>query len=99
MHAVSVCDNAAYFHGHINEMLKALGLEEQVSSEEIINIIDGYKGRGYALNTSEELFLFKEIARTSGVPVDPVYTGKGKGWSWKGKGELCLSRILTRKRH
>eukprot|EP00190_Bangiopsis_sp_CCMP1999_P004512 CAMPEP_0198734116 /NCGR_PEP_ID=MMETSP1475-20131203/50478_1 /TAXON_ID= ORGANISM="Unidentified sp., Strain CCMP1999" /NCGR_SAMPLE_ID=MMETSP1475 /ASSEMBLY_ACC=CAM_ASM_001111 /LENGTH=362 /DNA_ID=CAMNT_0044497525 /DNA_START=359 /DNA_END=1443 /DNA_ORIENTATION=+ len=77
MHAISVCDNAEYFHGHVNEMIAELGLQNEVKSEDILNIIDGYKGRGYALNTDEELEFCRDVVRTSGIPVDPVYTGKG----------------------
>ena len=52
-HAVNVSDNAAYFYNKINEDLNTGGLD--VKAEDIIDIIDGYKGRGYALSTQEEL--------------------------------------------
>ena len=56
-----MCDNADYFHGHIDETLEELGLSQDtegrpaVKSREIIDIIEGYKGRGYGLSTDEEL--------------------------------------------
>ena len=56
-HAVNVSDNAAYFYNKINEDLKTGGLD--VQAEDIIDIIDGYKGRGYALSTQEELGGYK----------------------------------------
>ncbi|KAJ4713621.1 bifunctional D-cysteine desulfhydrase/1-aminocyclopropane-1-carboxylate deaminase, mitochondrial-like [Melia azedarach] len=34
------------------------------------------KGQGYAISTSEELNFVKEIAATTGVVLDPVYSGK-----------------------
>ncbi|XP_066024186.1 uncharacterized protein [Pocillopora verrucosa] len=43
-HAVNVCDDATYFHQKINEDLQIGGLD--VQAEEIIDIIDGYKGKG-----------------------------------------------------
>eukprot|EP00188_Purpureofilum_apyrenoidigerum_P005767 Plantae.Rhodophyta-Purpureofilum_apyrenoidigerum.ctg7869.p1 GENE.Plantae.Rhodophyta-Purpureofilum_apyrenoidigerum.ctg7869~~Plantae.Rhodophyta-Purpureofilum_apyrenoidigerum.ctg7869.p1 ORF type:complete len:387 (-),score=62.69 Plantae.Rhodophyta-Purpureofilum_apyrenoidigerum.ctg7869:230-1390(-) len=102
MHAISVCDNAEYFHGHINEMITELGLQNEVRSEDIVNIIDGYKGRGYALNTDEELEFCRDVVRTSGVPVDPVYTGKAvrglvlelQQQKQTGKGHFAGSKIL-----
>ncbi|XP_078379635.1 uncharacterized protein LOC144662643 [Oculina patagonica] len=48
-HAVNVCDNAAYFYNKINEDLRTGGLD--VKAEDIIDIIDGYKGKGYAIST------------------------------------------------
>ena len=54
VHAVSVCDDAKYFHGHCNEMLQTVGLNG-VRSEDILHVIDGHKGLGYGLSTQEEL--------------------------------------------
>lgn len=52
-HAVNVCDNAAYFYEKINEDLRMGGLD--VQAEDIIDIIEGYKGKGYAISSQEEL--------------------------------------------
>ena len=41
-----------------------------------IDIIDGYVGRGYALSQPEELKIICEMARTEGIFLDPVYSGK-----------------------
>ncbi|MDM8538211.1 hypothetical protein QUF70_15770, partial [Desulfobacterales bacterium HSG17] len=41
-----------------------------------IEIIDGYVGRGYALSRPEELSLICDLAKTEGIFLDPVYTGK-----------------------
>lgn len=59
-------DNAAYFYNKINEDLITGGLD--VKAEDIIDIIEGYKGKGYGLNTQEELgvcanFLFSNLIR------------------------------------
>lgn len=72
----AVCDDAAYFHGHINEMLAALGLQDRARSEDLVTIIDDYKGLGYGRSRPEELEFVREVAATTGVILDPVYTGK-----------------------
>lgn len=76
VHAVAVCDDAAYFHGHCNEMIAALGLADETRSEDILDIVEGYKGRGYGLSTPEELAFLREVAEATGIFLDPVYTGK-----------------------
>ena len=55
-----ICADAAYFHTHINQQLEVFGLTsdpqgESLHSHDIVDIIDGYQGRGYALSTDEEL--------------------------------------------
>ena len=50
-------DGADYFHGHCNEMLQEVGLST-VHSQDILHVIDGHKGAGYALSTQEELGKF-----------------------------------------
>lgn len=75
VHAVIVCDDAKYFHDHVNETLTELGLTD-VRSEEILDIIEGYKGRGYGLSTQDELEFIMNIGATTGVVLDPTYTGK-----------------------
>ena len=77
-----VCDNADYFHGHIDECLKEMGLTtnsvgQPLQSGDMVDIIEGYKGRGYGLSTEEELSELLEIFTSTGVPLDPVYTLKG----------------------
>ena len=62
IHGISVSDDAAYFHGHVDEVLKAVGLEN-VKSRDILDIIDGHKGKGYGISTKEELGI-KGIKRT-----------------------------------
>ena len=77
---VNVCDDRDTF-------IKAIGdiCEEAISTYKLgisfsrdrdIEIIDGYVGRGYALSRPEELHLLLELARSEGIFLDPVYTGK-----------------------
>ncbi len=77
IHAISVCDNAAYFHGHVNEVLRALG-DAETRSEDILRVVDGYKGLGYAQSTEEELRFCTHVGAATGILLDRVYTGKGE---------------------
>ena len=52
-HAVNVSDNAAYFYNKINEDLNTGGLD--VKAEDIIDVINGYHGKGYGISSQEEL--------------------------------------------
>lgn len=71
---ICASDDATYFHKEINDLLKDLGVHKR--SEEICTVVDGFVGRGYGLNTNEELKILTKIAQDSGVIVDPVYTLK-----------------------
>ena len=77
---VNVCDDALYFRRAIGDVCDAAiadyHLPVHIDREKDIEIIDGYVGRGYALSRPEELALICELARTEGVYLDPVYTGK-----------------------
>lgn len=78
--SVNVSDDRDYFVkvvGDICEQTIAdyrLGIAFDRSRD--IDIIDGYVGRGYGLSRPEELALICELARTEGIFLDPVYTGK-----------------------
>ena len=75
----NVCDTAREFqqriYGELQEMLSIGKVSLNFSLDEI-DIIDGYVGVGYAQSRAEELNLIAHIARTNGVILDPVYTGK-----------------------
>ncbi len=57
------------------EFSKLIGSEEALKTEDML-LLDGYVGRGYALNTPEEMDFLLEISRSEGVIFDSVYTGK-----------------------
>jgi len=76
IHAVSVSDDRKYFHQHINDTLSGLGLND-VRSEDIVDVIDGYKGYGYGATTPEDLRDIRMVSSSTGVFCDPVYTWKG----------------------
>ena len=54
IHGVCVCDNAEYFYHHVDELLQDYGLDD-IKARDICDIIEGYKGTGYAKSTDEEL--------------------------------------------
>ncbi|EDO27428.1 predicted protein, partial [Nematostella vectensis] len=55
--------------------LVSVGLTD-VHAEDILDIIEGYKGKGYAVSTTEELEDIVRISSTTGIMLDPVYTIK-----------------------
>ncbi len=74
---VAVCDDRAYFDNviaRIHEALAAAGHARP--GRPAWTILEGYKGQGYAETTREELAFLAHVARTDGLILDPVYTGK-----------------------
>ena len=76
----NVCDDREYFIGAIGSIAEAAVVESRLavdfSRDADIDIIDGYVGRGYALSRPEELTAIVDLARSEGIFLDPVYTGK-----------------------
>jgi D-cysteine desulfhydrase len=76
---INVCDNAPYFVQRISGIVEEFRAQFRVPvkyAAEEIEIVDGYVGRGYGMSRPEELALIREVARTEGVLLDPVYTAK-----------------------
>ena len=77
---INVCDDRDYFVRVIGKIcenaISDFQLELDFSRDVDVNIIDGYVGRGYALSRPEELVEICDLARTEGIFLDPVYTGK-----------------------
>ena len=76
----NVCDDEAYFVRTVGDicdrLIAAYRLPINFDRQHDLHIIDGYVGRGYALSRPEELVLLCDLARTEGIFLDPVYTGK-----------------------
>ena len=76
---INVCDDKDYFVAAIGEIVEQaiqrwlLPIELERSE---IEILDGYVGIGYARSRPEELATLRDVARTEGLILDPVYTGK-----------------------
>lgn len=58
-----------------NKAAAELGLEIEISPEEVINSSD-YAGEGYAIPTPAGLEAIRLVAATEGILLDPVYSGK-----------------------
>ena len=78
--SINVCDDRDYFievvGGICEKAIAEYQLDIAFDRHRDIEIIDGYVGRGYALSQPEELGLICEMARSEGIFLDPVYTGK-----------------------
>jgi D-cysteine desulfhydrase len=76
---VNVCDDDAYFRKAIGEIVESAidrwRLDVTFSRDEI-ELRDGYVGIGYAKSRPEELVTIRDVARSEGIVLDPVYTGK-----------------------
>lgn len=59
----------------IEDTIKLFDLGISIDPDEI-EIIDGYVGEGYAKSSFEEIEFIRQVARTEGLLLDPVYTGK-----------------------
>ena len=58
-----------------NRTAEKLGIDIRLDPEDVV-VLDDYIGRGYAIPTKECVEAIKLVARTEGIFLDPVYTGK-----------------------
>lgn len=77
---LGVDDSPSFFYDKIDKIYAQLGWGSNdpqftPSSKEILRIVDSV-GCGYAHSTEEELRFIADIAASTGVVLDPVYTGK-----------------------
>ena len=81
-----------------NETLEYIGVETRVPAEKVV-AFDDYVGPGYSLPTDAMVEAVKMLARTEGILLDPVYSGKAmsglidlarKGYFPKGSNVLFL---------
>jgi D-cysteine desulfhydrase len=77
---LNVCDDRNTFVNTIGQivedMIRTHWLKVRFARERDVEILDGYVGRGYGESRPEELQLIAQIARSEGIVLDPVYTGK-----------------------
>lgn len=69
-------DRAAATARIANEAAETLGMPFRISPGEVVNHSD-YVGDGYGVPTQECIAAIRLLARTEGVFLDPVYSGKG----------------------
>jgi len=76
---VNVCDDRAYFIDAISRICADAEARWKLGADVTaadIDIVDGHVGRGYAKSRPEELATIRDLCRSDGVVLDPVYTGK-----------------------
>ena len=79
VYGVPIADDAAYFAPVILDILKesvAILGQPLAFGPGDLAFLDGYAGRGYSLSRPEELDSIRLVARTEGIVLDPVYSGK-----------------------
>jgi D-cysteine desulfhydrase len=76
---VNVCDDKPYFVDAIGRICgdfeERWQLDARVTPSDI-DIVDGHVGLGYAKSRPEELETIRDVCRSDGIVLDPVYTGK-----------------------
>ena len=61
--------------GIVRDLGRVMGSEWEVHQEDVV-VYDGYVGEGYGVPTPQTIDAIKVMARTEGILLDPVYTGK-----------------------
>ncbi len=75
--AIAVCDNQAYFERVIGRIILEMNaLDPCLRAPVALRIEDRFKGPGYGVASPEQRDFITEVARRTGLVLDPVYTGK-----------------------
>jgi D-cysteine desulfhydrase len=75
--AVAVCDDRGYFENTVGRIVaEAQALDPALSGAAALVVEDRFKGPAYGIATDEQIRFIVEVARRSGLILDPVYTGK-----------------------
>lgn len=75
--AIAVCDDRAYFERVAGRIVQeARAIDPTLPTPGPIVVHDEFKGPAYGVATPEQLALIVQVACTSGLILDPVYTGK-----------------------
>lgn len=62
-------------HNLVQKTAELLGVKQEISKDNVV-VYDDYVGPGYSLPTDEMVEAVQLLARTEGILLDPVYTGK-----------------------
>ena len=68
-----VCDSEDYFYDFVDDLIRGMGCK--VESRGAMRCVQA-KGLGYAMSKEEELATMRDVSMTTGVVMDPVYSGK-----------------------
>ena len=75
--AVAVCDDAAYFARVVARITaEARAFDDSLGDAATLVIDEAARGPRYAVMSAEQRRFVVEVARASGIVLDPVYTGK-----------------------
>lgn len=75
---ITVCDDREYFTKRIQQIqLEAFALLPEAQRASVpLQITDEFKGPAYGVPSAEQVAFIREVARVSGLILDPVYSGK-----------------------
>jgi D-cysteine desulfhydrase len=77
VHAIAVCDDESYFQRVIGAIVaEARSYDSSLEDAAPLTVHDTWKGPAYGVATDEQLRFIAEVARRTGLVLDPVYTGK-----------------------
>jgi D-cysteine desulfhydrase len=75
--AVAVCDDEAYFTRVIRRVIgETRAIDPELDAEAELVVDDRAKGPRYGVMDAEQKKLLVAVARTTGMVLDPIYTGK-----------------------
>jgi D-cysteine desulfhydrase len=75
--AMAVCDSAAYFERAVDRIVQEARAWDYTLPEPAPLVVDDRaKGPAYAVSTPEQRAIIARVGRSSGLVLDPVYTGK-----------------------
>jgi D-cysteine desulfhydrase len=75
-HAIAVCDDEAYFAAIVARIIdETVALSPDLDRTARPRIHDEFKGPAYGLASPEQVAFIVEVARRTGLLLDPVYTG------------------------
>ena len=78
--AFAVCDDRAYFELTVARIAaEAQALDATLSASDalgVLDIYDAFKGPAYGVPSAQQLDFIVKVARSSGLVLDPTYTGK-----------------------
>jgi D-cysteine desulfhydrase len=94
---MAVCDDAAYFEATVARLVdEARALDPRLGPPVPVRVDDRAKGPAYGIATESQKRMLVEVARASGLLLDPVYTGKAFYGLVQAarRGELDGARVL-----
>lgn len=76
--AYGVCDSPDYFYNYVDKLIQGMyaqGHKHSKDARQMFTAIDA-KNLGYAISSDAELEFCHDVAKLTGVILDPVYSGK-----------------------